>query len=184
MEQGGPKRLMPETLAKSVEIDPEQAGHEKAIYDLTERAFAPMAYSEGDEQDLINRLRDHNALTISLVARQEGKIAGHIAFSPAFPDDGSDGWYALGPISVEPELQKMGVGSELIREGLTLLQERGAVGCILIGNPEYYERFGFEIVPECCPDGEPSDYFQMIVFQGEKPEQVIRFHKLFHAKAD
>lgn len=175
---------MPEALATSVEISPEQAGEEKAIYALTERAFAPMAYSEGDEQDLINALRAHNALTISLVARQEGKIAGHIAFSPAFPDDGSDGWYALGPVSVEPQSQTMGVGSQLIRQGLALLQERGAIGCILVGNPCYYRRFGFEVASECCPDGEPSKYYQMIVFQGEKPGQVIGFHKLFHAKAD
>ena len=175
---------MPEALATSVEIGPEQAGDEKAIYELTERAFAPMEYSEGDEQDLIDALRDHDALTISLVARQEGKIIGHIAFSPAFPDDGSDGWYALGPVSVEPQSQTMGVGSQLIRKGLSLLQEREAIGCILVGNPDYYGRFGFEVVPECCPDGEPSEYYQMILFQGEKPGQVIGFHKLFHEEAN
>jgi putative acetyltransferase len=174
---------MRENLASTLEVRAEHAGDEKAIYDLTERAFAPMPFSQGNEQDLVNMLRDHDALTLSLVAKQYDKIAGHIAFSPAFPDDGSDGWFALGPVSVEPESQKLGVGSQLIRHGLNILRERDAIGCILVGNPDYYERFGFEAAPESCPDGEPSEYFQMIVFQGQKPEQIIHFHKLFHAEA-
>ncbi|MEP2988048.1 MAG: N-acetyltransferase [Parasphingorhabdus sp.] len=171
---------MREALASFVKVDAEQVGDEKAIYDLTERAFAPMPFSDGDEQDLINALRDHGALTISLVAKHEDKIIGHIAFSPAFPDDGSTGWYALGPVSVEPDVQKSGVGSQLIHKGLDMLRARGAAGCILVGNPEYYKRFGFEVVSKSCPDGEPSEYYQMIWFHGEKPEQVIGFHKLFH----
>ncbi len=175
---------MPEALATSVEIGPEKAEDKKAIYDLTERAFAPKPFSEGDEQDLINALRDHDALTISLVAKHDNKLVGHIAFSPAFPDDGSDGWYALGPVSVEPESQKFGVGSQLIHKGLNMLQDRNAHGCILIGNPDYYKRFGFEAAPDSCPDGEPSEYFQMIAFQGKKPEQIIYFHELFHAEAN
>ncbi|GAB5487337.1 MAG: N-acetyltransferase [Parasphingorhabdus sp.] len=175
---------MHETPATSVDVVPEQAGDEKAISDLTERAFTPMPFSEGDEQGLINVLRDHDALTISLVAKQDDKIVGHIAFSPAFPDDGSDGWYTLGPVSVEPELQKMGVGSQMIRKGLNMLQDRNANGCILIGNPEYYRRFGFEAAPESCPDGEPAEYYQMIWFGDEKPQQVIGFHKLFHAETN
>lgn len=172
---------MRDNLASNIEVRAEQAGDAKAIYGLTERAFAPMPFSDGNEQDLVNMLRDHAALTISLVAKREDEIVGHIAFSPAFPEDGSAGWFALGPVSVEPESQKKGVGSQLIRKGLNMLRERKAKGCILVGNPSYYKRFGFEVAPESCPDGEPSEYYQMISFHGEKPAQVVDFHKLFHA---
>ena len=173
---------MSDTHPTLVKVCAEQTGDEKAIYDLTKRAFAPMPFSDGDEQDLVNRLRDHNALAISLVAKRADQIVGHIAFSPAFPDDGKAGWYALGPVSVEPSLQKSGVGSQLIHHGLDMLRERSNAGCILAGNPNYYKRFGFVVVPECCPDGEPSEYYQMIWFHGERPQQIISFHKLFHTE--
>jgi putative acetyltransferase len=70
-----------------------------AIHDLTRRAFAPMPFSAGDEQDGIDRPRKVGALTRSIVADQGGRVVGHVAFSPAFAEDGSDGWFALGPIS-------------------------------------------------------------------------------------
>ncbi|NLH48983.1 MAG: N-acetyltransferase [Myxococcales bacterium] len=60
------------------------------------------------------------ALTISLVAEEEGKVVGHVAFSPVTIADGSESWYALGPVSVLPELQNRGIGSALIRQGLSL----------------------------------------------------------------
>ena len=93
-----------------IAIRPEQEVDRDQIHDLTKRAFAPMAFAAGDEQDLINALRDADALTISLVAVQDGEVVGHIAFSPANSADGEPGWFALGPVSVAPEVQ--GLGSE------------------------------------------------------------------------
>jgi putative acetyltransferase len=161
-------------------IRPEAPGDYDAIYDLTKRAFAPMPYAGGDEQDLINQLRNAGALAISLVAEHEGRIVGHVAFSPAFPADGSEGWYALGPVSAEPELKHQGIGSAIINTGLSLLRERGAAGCVLVGNPAYYSRFGFLPYPALCPAGEPAEFFQILPLATKKPDVVVGFHPLFH----
>lgn len=165
-------------------IRPESPRDQAAIHALTKRAFAPMPFAGGDEQDLIDRLRSAGALTISLVAQSdadgEEAIVGYIAFSPAFAADGSPGWYALGPVSVEPDLQKQSVGTKLIETGIAMLRERGAAGCVLVGNPDYYHRFGFKIFSELCPEGEPAEYFQILPL-GMEPRTVIGFHPLFRS---
>jgi putative acetyltransferase len=164
-------------------IRPETTVDHAAIYDLTKRAFAPMPYAGGDEQDLINKLRDAGALAISLVAEQNGRVVGHIAFSPAFAADGSDGWFTLGPVSAEPELKHQGIGSAIINAGLNMLRERDAAGCVLVGNPAYYSRFGFLPFPELCPAGEPAQFYQMLPLRISQPTAVVGFHPLFHGDA-
>jgi len=161
-------------------IRPEKPGDHAAIYDVTERAFAPKPYSDGDEQDLINRLRDADALEISLVAETDGQLVGQVTFSEGFAADGSKGWYALGPVAVEPKLQSKKIGAKLIEAGLDMLRERDAAGCVLIGNPTYYSRFGFQLFPELCPAGEPAEYFQVLPMKVKKPNTVVGFHPLFH----
>lgn len=158
----------------------EQPADHTAIYDITKRAFAPMPYSDGDEQDLINRLRDAGALDISLVAELDGQLIGQVTFTEAFAADGSKGWYALGPVAVEPDLQSRKIGAQLIEAGLALLRERDAEGCVLIGNPTYYSRFGFRLFPDLCPQGEPAEYFQILPMAVIEPNVVIGFHPLFH----
>jgi putative acetyltransferase len=150
-----------------------------AIYDLTRRAFAPMPFAGGDEQDLINQLRDADALVISLVAERDGKIVGHIAFSPAFAADRSEGWYTLGPVSVEPELKHKGIGKTLINAGLAMLRESDAAGCILVGNPAYYARFGFRLFPALAPGGGHAEYYQILPLRIAEPSMVVGFHPLF-----
>lgn len=164
-------------------IRPEAPGDYAAIHDLTRRAFAPMPYAGGDEQDLIDQLRDAGALAISLVAELDGRIVGHVAFSPAFAADGSEGWYALGPVSAEPALKHQGIGSAVINAGLNLLRKRDAAGCVLVGNPAYYRRFGFLPFPELCPDGEPAQFFQILPLCISEPNVVVGFHPLFHGEA-
>lgn len=163
-------------------IRPETPSDYAEIYALTKRAFAPMPYAGGDEQDLIDKLRDAGALAISLVAEQDGRIVGHVAFSPAFAADGSEGWYALGPVSAEPELKHQGIGSAIIKAGIALLRERDAAGCVLVGNPAYYSRFGFLPFPDLCPEGEPPEYFQILPLRVAEPTVVVGFHPLFHGE--
>jgi putative acetyltransferase len=170
-------------ILMDLDIRPESPGDHAAIYDLTKRAFAPMPYAGGDEQDLINKLRDTGALAISLVAELDGRIVGHVAFSPAFADDESEGWYALGPVSAEPELKHRGIGSAVIKAGLDMLRERDAAGCVLVGNPAYYSRFGFLPFPKLCPEGEPAEFFQILPLRVTEPTAVVRFHPLFHGEA-
>jgi putative acetyltransferase len=157
-------------------IRPERPTDADAIYALTARAFAPMPYAAGDEQDLINALRAADALTLSFVAEQEDTIIGHIAFSAMSPP----GWFALGPVSTEPTHQKQGVGAALIHAGLSELKSRGASGCALTGNPHYYARFGFALDPDLCPPQEPQAYFMTLAFGADRPQQPLAFHPLFY----
>ena len=164
-------------------IRPERPADHAAIHDITRRAFAPMEYAGGNEQDLIDRFRDAGALAISLVAERDGVVVGQVTFTKAFAADGRPGYYALGPVAVEPELLGQHIGSKLIEAGLAMLRERDAAGCVLTGDPAYYSRFGFKTVPDLCPDGEPAEYFQLLPMRVPEPDSVIAFHPLFHGAA-
>ena len=161
-------------------IREERAGDQSAIYALTKAAFAPMPFTDGDEQDLVDRLRADGDLTLSLVAESDGAIVGHIAFSPVRMSDGSRDWFGLGPVSVAPELQRSGIGSALIRRGIAMMEEvHGANGIILLGSNEYYPRFGFAHDPELTYPGPPPEYFQRLVLHGSAPKGVARFSPAF-----
>lgn len=149
------------------------------IRDITQRAFAPMPFSGGYEHDLIDNLRAGGALAISLVAELGGVAVGQVTFSPAFAADGSTGWYALGPIAVDPAHQKKGIGRKLIEGGIVKLRESDAAGCVLVGNPDRYRRFGFRTFPQFAPPGQPAEYFQILPLRATEPGCVVDFHPLF-----
>ena len=90
-----------------------------AINEVTIAAFKTLEISNQTEQFIIKALRAANALTISLVAELDGRIVGHIAFSPVTISDGTKNWYGLGPVSVLPEFQRQGIGKALIQEWLS-----------------------------------------------------------------
>ena len=85
-----------------VDIRSERPADIGAIYDLTKRAFAPMVFAGGNEQDLIDAVRDAGALSISLVAEVGSRIVGHVAFTPAKAADNTPGWFGLGPWRSNP----------------------------------------------------------------------------------
>lgn len=153
----------------------------EAISKITQAAFKSLAISNHTEQFIICALRDANSLTISLVAEDDKKVVGHIAFSPVTISDGSPDWYGLGPISVLPELQKQGIGKSLMREGLSLLRSLGAKGCALVGDPDYYERFGFRSPANLVIDGVPQQYFLALPFDEGKTSGTVVFHEGFSA---
>lgn len=164
-------------------IRPEMPRDQAAIREITRRAFAPMPFADGDEQDVIDRFRGAGVLALSLVADLEGAIVGQISFTPAFAADGSPDWYALGPVAVAPEHQGNGIGSQLVRAGIDWLRSVGAAGCVLVGNPVYYRRFGFVLASQLAPAGEPAEYYQMLSLGCENPNTVVGFHPLFHSPA-
>ena len=166
-----------------IEIRPETPSDQGAIYGITADAFRGRPYAGGDEQDVVNRLRDCGALSLSLVAVRGNDVVGQITFSPATAEDGSGPWYALGPVSVTPDLQGEGIGSRLIRAGLEEIAGRGALGCILTGNPEYYRRFDFEVMPEHAPLREPGEFFMLKCLHGEAPAGRFEFHDAFYVEA-
>ena len=142
-----------------------------------------MPYAGGDEQDIIDRLRSAGALTVSLVATRDSEVIGHVAFSPARASDKSQLWFTLGPVSVLPAHQDQGIGSALIRAGLKRINELGALGCILVGNPEYYRRFGFELAPENAPQEDYKNFFMIKRFSSLQPSDAIYFHEAFFETA-
>jgi len=153
----------------------------KAISEVTKAAFETLAISGNTEQFIIDALRDSDALTISLVAVSEKKVVGHIAFSPVTVSDGSPGWYGLGPVSVLPELHRQGIGKALIREGLSSLKSLGAKGCVLVGDPGYYERFGFRSPPDLVIEGVPQENVLALAFTESKTRGAVVFHDAFAA---
>jgi len=153
-----------------------------SISEVTKAAFADCPHGNHTEQFIVGALRDAGALTISLVAEAGSKVVGHIAFSPVTVSDGSPGWYGLGPISVLPELQKRGIGRSLMREGLSALRALGAEGCVLVGDPGYYERFGFRSFPDLAIDGVPHEYVLALPFKESKVSGTVAFHEGFAAQ--
>ena len=161
-------------------IRSEEPGDIEAIYELTKNAFQGRPYAGGDEQDVVNALRSQGALTLSLVAEWQNQIVGHAAFSPATTTEGSPDWFALGPISVSPDLQGKHVGSALMEAGLATLRLQGAAGCILTGNPAYYSRFGFGFAPEHVPEAEEAQYFMVLPMSDTAPDGRFIFHPSFY----
>ncbi len=152
-----------------------------AITEVTMAAFRTLAISNHTEQFIINSLRIAGALTISLVAEIDGRVVGHIAFSPVTISDGSIGWYALGPVSVLPEYQKQGIGKSLIDKGLSMLKELDGKGCALVGDPNYYKRFGFRNIPDLVYEGIPQEFFLALPFTEIIPRGIVVFHEGFLA---
>jgi len=163
-------------------IRPERDEDHVAIADVITAAFAGKPYADGDEAEVVERLRRAGALAVSLVAELDGALVGQVAFSPAQESSGAQGWYGLGPVAVSPEHQGAGIGSKLIRAGLERITELGAKGCILVGDPGYYARFGFELSPSHCPNGEPAQYFQVKWLGHERPQGRFVFHGAFYGK--
>jgi putative acetyltransferase len=136
----------------------------EAITQVTISAFQTLPISNHTEQFIIKALRTAGALTLSLVAEIDEQVVGHIAFSPVTISDGTKDWYGLGPVSVLPEYHKQGIGKALINEGLSLLKQLGGQGCALVGDPNYYKRFGFKNFPELVHEGVPQEVFLALPF--------------------
>ena len=154
----------------------------EAITEVTKAAFENHPYSQNTEQFIISALRAAEALTLSLVAEMDGQVVGHIAFSPVTISDGSRDWYGVGPVSVSPDLQKQGIGKALVQEGLSMLKASGARGCVLVGDPDYYKRFGFKNCPELTLEGVPRMNFLALPFDKHNAQGSVVFHPAFSAK--
>jgi len=165
----------------NIKIRNERADDIAAIARLTETAFQSEEHSSHTEQFIVNALRRANQLTISLVAADGDAVVGHVAVSPVAISSGATGWYGLGPISVWPERQGQGLGSMLMKEALAELQRLGGVGCVVLGDPAYYGRFGFKVHSGLVLPGVPPEYFQVISFGGELPTGEVCFHTAFDA---
>lgn len=159
------------------EVDADMA----VIAEVTVAAFKALAISNHTEQFIIDALRAAKALTVSLVAELDGKIVGHVAFSPVTISSNAPNWYGLGPVSVLPEYQRQGIGTALIQEGLARLHRLNASGCCLVGHPEYYRRFGFTNLAGLIVEGVPPEVFFALPLIAPPPQGVVHFHAAFMA---
>ncbi len=105
------------------------------------------AFETDAEARLVDALRARGRLTLSLVAVEDTKLVGHIAFSPitvSRPDGSVVAGTGLGPMAVSPSRQGRGIGTQLARRGLDRLRAGGHPFCVVLGHPEFYPRFGFK----------------------------------------
>lgn len=173
--------IEPRRMTLPVKIREEAPADVLAIEAVTVAAFLSAEHTNHTEQHIVNALRRAGALTISLVAEMDGALVGHVALSPVNISDGSTQWFGLGPISVLPAHQREGIGSALMQAALTALRQRDAQGCVLLGDPGYYGRFGFRASPDLVLPGLPFEYFQVLYFGPATPSGIVTYHPAFEA---
>lgn len=160
-------------------IRAELPGDEDAIHSMVERAFVGHPYSDGDEALVIDRLRTDGDLLLSLVAVDGDRIVGQITYSIANLSNGESGWMVLGPVSVDPARHGEGIGRSLIKHGEEAMQEYGAKGITVLGDPALYSRFGFEADTPIRLAGELGPYLQVKSFGSPIPQATITYAPAF-----
>jgi len=168
-------------MNEEIDIRSETNDDVGATADVTIAAFQTLEIGNHTEQFIVGALRAAQALSVSLVAEIDGRVVGHIAFSPVTVSDGTRDWYGLGPVSVLPEYQPQGIGKALIHEGLTRLKGMHARGCCLVGHPGYYRKVGFDCFPELVHEGVPPEAFLALSLDGSSPRGTVTFHEGFKA---
>jgi putative acetyltransferase len=164
-----------------MEIRSECAEDVDAIRAVTSAAFKNALHSSQTEVAIVDALRNAGALAVSLVAVDEEAVVGHVAFSPVTVNGELNGWYGLGPVSVRPDRQRNGIGQALIRAGLDRLKDLRAQGCVVLGEPRYYSRFGFVSDAQLRYRDVPPEYFQRLAFTKAEPRGEVSYHAGFDA---
>ena len=114
------------------------------------------AFNQNAAADLIDMLRESGDAILSLVAEDDGKIAGHVMFSKLTTPPRC---LALAPLAVAPDRQKEGIGTALIKRGLAMAQASRWRAVFVLGDPAYYTRFGFSVEDAAKFDTPyPKDY--------------------------
>lgn len=146
------------------------------------------AFGSSSEADIVDRIRLEDIEFISLVAERDGKIVGHILFSPVTLEgyESELKLMGLGPMAVLPESQNKGIGSKLVSAGLKVCGNKSCDAVVVLGHPNYYPRFGFRPSIEygiICEYDVPDDTFMVKelnpgVLKGKKG--TIKYHPLFN----
>lgn len=131
------------------------------------------------EHLIVEQLRRDGALTLSLVADQTGTLMGHLAVSPVAIAGGAANWFGLGPVAVAPRYQRRGIGTALVRHGIAVLYGMGAGGLTVLGEPHFYQRFGFRADPRLVLPGIPAAYFMALPLCDELTAGTVTYHPAF-----
>ena len=158
-----------------------------AVHQLVIAAFKTLPVACGREQFVMDALWRTGAATVALVAEERGAtgtgaIVGQAAFSKVLVGGADVGWHGCGPVAVLPARHKQGIGSALMRAGLERLRVLGSKGCVVVGDPAYYPRFGFANTDAMFEPGVPPEVFMAISFDGAMPRGEVKFDKAFEAK--
>jgi putative acetyltransferase len=167
------------THSRNVVVTEEGPRDAEEIHSVTAEAFCGQVDTCGREAEIVDELRSGGALSVSLVARCDARILGHVAASPIECASKESGWYGIGPVSVHPEFQRKGIGSMLMNAALSRLREMGARGCVLVGHPEYYRRFGFQTDGSASVSGVPREVTHCLKFRECGDPGEVTFHKAF-----
>lgn len=161
-------------------IRSEHPGDASVVEAIARAAFRDHPHSRHDEPLIIRTLRRSNALSLSLVAQVGTAVVGHVAFSPVKMEGGAPGWYGAGPLAVAPSWQRQGIGQRLMGQGLDRLRRMGAQGCVVVGDPAYYARFGFAAMAGVETAGVPASLLLCLPWRSPPPVGLVRFHPAFN----
>ncbi|MGS0892285.1 GNAT family N-acetyltransferase [Burkholderia stagnalis] len=175
----------PNAPVEVVTLRDERARDAGAIGRVIAAAFASEPQGGRFEQRIVDALRADGALSVSLVAQRDARVIGHVAFSPVAigaEPAGSQRWYGLAPLAVLPDCQRQSIGAGLVRTGLDALRRLGARGCVVLGDPAYYTRFGFAPSGDIVFPGVPPEYFLALSFDesASLPAGEARYHDVFY----
>jgi putative acetyltransferase len=164
-----------------IEIRREKSNDRNAIRHINEVAF-----ENGPEGTIVDKLRENCDVYISFVALREDNIVGHILFTPVTLDNGDVIGMGLAPMAVLPSHQGQGIGSKLVRYGLEYLRKSGWPFVIVLGHPAYYPRFGFEPASHYGLRSQwedvPDEAFMVVINNSDvlpKDGGVVRYRKEF-----
>jgi len=157
-----------------IEIRQEHPADIEAIHDVNTRAFG-----KDQEGKIIDALRSNGAALLSLVATLNGRVVGHIMYSPL--SIGNLTGAGLGPMAVLPEHQHQGIGTKLVKAGNRKLKDAGCPFIVVLGHAHYYPRFGFRPASGhgiTCEWEVPDDVFMLLVLDPAKMQSVSGLAKL------
>ncbi len=159
------------------------------VYNIVKEAFAVAEHSDGNEQDLVVRLRRSKVFIpeLSLVAEVNDKVIGHIMFTKL--KVGKTEQLCLAPLSVMPEYQGKGIGGMLINEGHKVAKSLNYDFSIVIGYPQYYSRFGYvdaEMYSIRAPFDLPKNVFMACDLSGYnlKIDAIVEYSEEFFVRDD
>ena len=148
---------------------------------ITMAAFTGHPYSRNTEQFIVEKLRETKKLSVSLVAVGNEEVVGHVAFSPVTINGKFCNWYGVGPLSVKPALWKQGIGSALMRTGMEKIKTLHGEGCVLVGDPLYYIRFGYHTSDKLTFAHAPKENFLILPFSEKEISGEVEFDEAFAA---
>jgi putative acetyltransferase len=138
-------------------------------------ALLERSFPSDSEAKLVQQLRENGQITLSIVASDdEGRVIGCAQFSPVYLDGMDDSWQGLAPVAVASEYRCQGIAEKMVKEGLSTLVELGYPVCVVLGDPDYYSRFGFKSASSlhfrCQWDDIPDGIFQIVDLTGSALE--------------